>query len=1583
MFKKIFLYILVVLSANAMLFGGEPIRVVEKTSTRIRFQARFEQPQFQIIEKNGSSFTRISSGNSANGISIHAKLLHLNSDGAQLSVRDVKTNRMPGPPPLTENDRALAGQNQSVAQTFINPFQQSEPVKLRYLGRFRGAYLWSLQIYPCLYDESSGEWLVYKDILFDILIPPPLEKVQIFEKDKEFLQRLSDISVTQNTRAPKTPLTKMSASTHPRWKLFVQKDGLYRITGSDLREAGVDLLDIDIRKIRLTCNGHLVPVYVHGWQDGQFDREDYFEFWGEYNRQTLQHKAPDLYRDPFTDTSVYWLSWEEKGHWMPKENGGVAELEPGSYKRPYSFHHTVHMEKDLYYDRLSTIPGDSLRDHWFWDSGLQTGKKKTYEFDLVHPDDQSTLNTYLNVMLSGRTTKKDAVHDVSVYLNDSYAMQHQWLGQDYAGLRSQDSHLTGADVQHGSNQLTITNNISPEKFDFVLMNWFEITYPRLYRAHNGLLKFTIPPNADPGLFLFKIDGFANRDIDIYKLGHSKIAGGFIEQITDFENYTSYQISFQDHVYSAGTEYVAVAQHAKMKPLLIEQEEPAYLRNPQNAADYVIVTHQKFIDSPDLQRLAELRQSQNMQVLTVDVQDIYDEFNYGRPSSYAVKAFLRYAFENWQNPGLEYVLFVGDGCYVRQSAAGDTLDFVPVHMRQTVEFGSAASDFWYTLLDGEDNVPDVFLGRLPVREKKELKLIVDKIINYEQGHVTGTWRNRQLLIGGNGSAFRSQAMSLAHGLSPAVDTRLLFTLKDESVDYDPFFGGTADLLDYFDQGCALMSFHGHGGGAVWADNGLLRMDDVSRIYVQGKLPVILSFTCFTGAFESPSRESLADVLLFSTDGAVAVFGASGVGWMWNDYYLEKEILNYLNRNPEQTLGEILTAGKILYAARYQTKQRDSELHQYHLLGDPALRLNLPEKTAPVSVKQTGQNAGDTLYVSADTPFKHGSASFALVDSQRVTHVIKEVSVANGKAESHFVLDAVRPRATGYIRLYASDEFTADIHGWAPFSTRDVVFDSTFSRHHNDSLYVFAKIHHQKPLKNVWVKIMGDSIPMRINKDGWYETIRGRGIIWRGFNAVYTVHARTVEGHTFKSKEHAFFINYGIDPGVRNRHVMLEGESHVYLAVTVDNFGDHDAFNVPVVFQVKDSANGEWQTIGSDTIDIKAAGSQRARVTFAPGLEPFRAQAWIDPAEKTEDADRTNNSVITGITPHVFQLNSGFQVNSSHQNTLRFEHLALEYAPETFSQPAALFIEPMDSVTILEQPDFAPVARAPAYNLWTNVETSLQQPMDITLDVPDESISENDSSGVQPAIFRFHKKTQKWIRCHTRIEKNKMIASLAEISPVAVLHATDTRAPDISLSIDGQPFVFGKYISSKPHIALRIQDINGIDVSARNFNIHLDGESLVDAETAADSVTNGNQMVFDLQPSFDAGMHRLSVIAADCNGNESPLTEYDLKIAEHFELRMLGNYPNPFVDETRFAYMVTQPCRKIVLNIYTASGRLIRHLDARDSREDPAPLSADYHELLWDGADDEGYPVANGVYFYRLKAETESKKKQVTGKIARIQ
>ena len=72
-----------------------------------------------------------------------------------------------------------------------------------------------------------------------------------------------------------------------------------------------------------------------------------------------------------------------------------------------------------------------------------------------------------------------------------------------------------------------------------------------------------------------------------------------------------------------------------------------LHSTHNAADYIIITHNHFIQ--DVQPLADYRAQQGLRTKVVDVQDIYDEFNDGILNPNAIREFLDYAYHNWQPP----------------------------------------------------------------------------------------------------------------------------------------------------------------------------------------------------------------------------------------------------------------------------------------------------------------------------------------------------------------------------------------------------------------------------------------------------------------------------------------------------------------------------------------------------------------------------------------------------------------------------------------------------------------------------------------------------------------------------------------------------------------------------------------------------------------------------------------------------------------------------------------------------------------------------------------------------------------------
>ena len=187
----------------------------------------------------------------------------------------------------------------------------------------------------------------------------------------------------------------------------------------------------------------------------------------------------------------------------------------------------------------------------------------------------------------------------------------------------------------------------------------------------------------------------------------------------------------------------------------------------------------------------------------------------------------------------------------------------------------------------------------------------------------------------------------------------------------------------------------------------------------------------------------------------------------------------------------------------------------------------------------------------------------------------------------------------------------------------------------------------------------------------------------------------------------------------------------------------------------------------------------------------------------------------------------------------------------------------------------------------------------------------------------------------------------------------------------------YVPKNPRLTVVVQDASGVDVRPGKIMITLD-DVLQESNSVSvpDSIDDPTNVAVSFRPSLQSGEHTIFIAAGDVHGNVRQTERIRFKVETQFEIQYLGNHPNPFRRETVFVYVLTDAAERISLKIYTVAGRLIRTI------EDPDMGGADYHEVVWDGRDAWGEEVANGVYFFRLKAEGNRKMREVTGKIARL-
>ena len=94
---------------------------------------------------------------------------------------------------------------------------------------------------------------------------------------------------------------------------------------------------------------------------------------------------------------------------------------------------------------------------------------------------------------------------------------------------------------------------------------------------------------------------------------------------------------------------------------------------------------------------------------------------------------------------------------------------------------------------------------------------------------------------------------------------------------------------------------------------------------------------------------------------------------------------------------------------------------------------------------------------------------------------------------------------------------------------------------------------------------------------------------------------------------------------------------------------------------------------------------------------------------------------------------------------------------------------------------------------------------------------------------------------------------------------------------------------------------------------------------------------------------------------------------FQIWDAHNYPNPLKRETTFTYQLSLDADEVSIAIYTTSGRKVKTLTEASGNEG-------YNESVWDARDDDGMLLANGVYFYRIRAVAGEQTAQLLGRLA---
>ena len=321
----------------------------------------------------------------------------------------------------------------------------------------------------------------------------------------------------------------------------------------------------------------------------------------------------------------------------------------------------------------------------------------------------------------------------------------------------------------------------------------------------------------------------------------------------------------------------------------------------------------------------------------------------------IKNYITNAYNNWQNPP-EHVCLIGD--------ANGSIN-VPTY---TVYGGNGWSsaqgegDHPYTLIEGNDLLPDLSIGRISIRSTTELITAINKIIGYEKNYSGETdWLNRMALVGDPSDS----------GISTIITNQYIEQIAETHggiTDIETQYGGSNYddfMVNQINEGVAYLNYRGFYGFSNFTTN------DVAQLNNGYKLSFISTITCGTGSFATETTcmtESLYRAgTSVSPRGAVAVVGTaqSYTHTAFNNI-VNMGIFDGIFLHESSTAGEAHIYGKLAIDEIYPQNPNDNVyLFQTwnNLLGDPSLQLwtSAPE-TMVVQHNQMVINGSDNFQVS---------------------------------------------------------------------------------------------------------------------------------------------------------------------------------------------------------------------------------------------------------------------------------------------------------------------------------------------------------------------------------------------------------------------------------------------------------------------------------------------------------------------------------------------------------------------------------------------------------------------------------------------
>ncbi|MDI6401510.1 type IX secretion system sortase PorU [Balneolaceae bacterium ANBcel3] len=768
------------------------------------------------------------------------------------------------------------------------------------------------------------------------------------------------------------------------YKIPLEEDHLYQINSDYLSDLGVQVDNIDPRNIQIwTTDGYelsrlnsdprsvltQIPIIVEGEENGSFDDDDRVLFVGnsphsvffDEQSQRWQHKL-----HPYSNKNYVFLT-------IGNEAGLRMEMQPLD-GRPTSI--INEFEDFLWQEVELEKPEARFKSGTQWlGRALTPGNPTLNIFTDTIPGHIPDSEIHLEISMAARSTALSrfnltlngysGIPDLSVSAIGSYsdatgnAARMNTLSHTINGLHIDDDILR--------LQATLSTVNSQAR---AWVNWVRIRAHRTLTANNNKLLFHPPRDAFGPRAAYNLNGFSHAPF-IFDVT-DPVQPIWLESILNNDYYTIHAST------DPSRRFLAVSD--PKTPAAGSSVPNQDLRNPGVYPDYVIITSETLREEAMI--LAEHRQNgDGLTPVVVTQSQIFNEFSGGVPDVTALRDYVKFLYDRgalYQQQQPMYLLLFGNTTFDYKGIMGNTPMQNHVFTFQSEESlvreRSYASDDFFTFMGESEglwisndatHIPDLAVGRIPVQTPEDASMIIEKIKRYEDPRNQGDWQTLFTFIADDDIASRRNDRDLhilnANGTADVIDRDATGIRIDKiyQISYPAVNTGsglrvpeaTNAMIDRINNGTLLFNFSGHGSEQFLTDQRLFTADDIPRLNNRDRLSIMITATCSFGRYDDSDDYSGAEKLLLHPDGGIiATYTTSRVAYtspsptdlsFGLNIQLTREITKRDENNRPLRIGDIYRNTKMTpVGQRFNSRM-------FTLLGDPAMRIGLPESQARVT------------------------------------------------------------------------------------------------------------------------------------------------------------------------------------------------------------------------------------------------------------------------------------------------------------------------------------------------------------------------------------------------------------------------------------------------------------------------------------------------------------------------------------------------------------------------------------------------------------------------------------------------------------